>query len=696
MITREKHLMSLPLKKIKCLTLLMFTLMLIIATFHFMSTVKAEVKIISINPTSGHVGTNITFTANITTPNGGCRILFDEIELWSGNATENKVNVNITIPPSTVGNHTLMIIDVDSGENDTATFEVLTSYSLEITPLELPTQQRQEGDFAEIHVNITGGKSNEQYVANITVQAPNNASSTKLLDIFTSEFGSGNATIKYPENFANANTIYVGEYQVFFNETLATASFTIGLTNSTEYHRFQVVDIKAVYAPFENVNLTIAGKDLYYSVNLTADENGIIHYTDWAVLANASIGIYTLNITSIYGPTKNPADIQEFTVPGFDVNVTAINLAQEPVPEVTIQIFENEAFIVNATSDLPSVKLEIGNYTANAYFKETKVGEGWVNVTESSLSFNVTCNLTNLRVFVFTIVDGNEFYVPEVGLSLSPENLTLTPNLTTNITGIAIFHYLLPNINYTLNASRYDTNFNTTTLYGLLQDGNPVAWFNLTITCPTYTLQVNVTNPNANDQPISDALVKVQEVMGGLCYNETTNGNGTVIFTSPLGRYIVEVYVGGIKLNGTVVNLNESFINVPISCKFYGLNIAIQVVDYFGQPISNANVILSLNSLQWSNLTKSDGVADFLGIIGGNLQVTVYLPGQSEPYVTSSFNIDSSKTVQIKIERYTLMAGFLVEIGQLVTVIIIMVSVILILFLEIYRRRRLKPKKELK
>jgi len=691
--------MNLSLKKIKSLIILLLTLTSIITTFSFLPGVKAEITI-SIRPTEGYVGTNVTLTANITTPDGQYKILFDETELLSGNAIGTNVSTSIIIPPAPAGSHNITIVDVESEakENATATFKVLTAYLLKISPTIEPSQQRQEGDSAEILVNITGGKSNEPYIANITVQAPKNSSHTTLLNIPASEVGSANATIKYPENFTDANTNYVGEYKVFFNATLATASFTIGLTKSAEYHRFQTVDIKASgYHPEENVTLTITGENLYYQVSLNATTEGVVHYVDWSVPSNASIGTYMVNITSTFNMTvKTPPDIQNFTVPGFDVNITALNLAEEPVPQVTIQIFEDETSVVNATSGsdgLASVKLEIGNYTANANFKDKKVGEGWINVTESYLSFNITCDLTNLRVLVLAVVNGSEFLVPEVRLNLSPENLTSTPNLNTNVTGLAVFHNLLPNENYTLNASRYDMQFNTTMLYGLLQDGNPVAWFNLTILCPTYTLQVNVTNPNANDQPIPDALVKIQELMGGLYFENTTTADGTVVFNSPLGEYIVGVYVSGIKLNETVVNLNDTFVNLPISCKFYGLNILIQVVDYFGQPISNTNVTLLRNGLQFhSTLTKSDGAAEFLGIVGGNLTVAVYLPGQLQPYTVSPLYVDSSKTIQIKIERYTILAGFLVETSHLVTSIIVVVSVIVILSLEVYRRRRLKPK----
>jgi hypothetical protein len=60
--------------------------------------------------------------------------------------------------------------------------------------------------------------------------------------------------------------------------------------------------------------------------------------------------------------------------------------------------------------------------------------------------------------------------------------------------------------------------------------------------------------------------------------------------------------------------------------------------------------------------------------------------------MVSPLYVDGSKTIQIKIERYTMLAGLLVETSHLVTSIIIVVSVIVILSLEVYRRRRLKPK----
>jgi hypothetical protein len=119
----------------------------------------------------------------------------------------------------------------------------------------------------------------------------------------------------------------------------------------------------------------------------------------------------------------------------------------------------------------------------------------------------------------------------------------------------------------------------------------------------------------------------------------------------------------------------------------------VKVVDYFGQPISNANVTWQLDDRQDSALTKSDGLATFSNIIGGDLQVTVYLPGQSQPFMVSTSFVDNSETIEIKLERYVIVAGFLIETSYLVTIIIIAATILLVLLVEVYRRKRLKPQK---
>ena len=691
-LNEGKHLTKPLFAKIKPLAILLMILTSTLITLSFLPETKAETRILSINPHEGKVGATVQLNANVTTENGEYVIRFDGETITSGNATGIDVDATFTVPSASAGSHEVMIIDVNAGENDTAAFTVLTAYSMEIDVPE-PPKQLQEGDPVPISVNVIGGESSKTFVANITVQAPTNVSYTNMLNVTTSNVGNGSATIIYPEHFPiGTNANFTGKYKVFLNGTIANQTFIIGLTNSTEYHRLQSVDIKAAgYKLNENVTITISfGEKMIHLKNVTAEEN-TIHYSNWTIPSNASIGTYTVNVTSLSSnaTAKNPPDLQDFTVPGLAINITTRNLAKEPVPNVMIQFFENVTSVVNATSNsdgLVTLMLEIGIYACEAYFKDEKVGERALNITKEE-SFNFTCNLTNLKILV---MDRSENRFPEVKLSLTPENQTLF----TNITGTTVFPSLLPNVTYVLNASRYDKQFNTTTIPRLLVNETAIAWFNVTIICPTLTLQVNVTD--ANNQPISNAAVNVQEVMGGLYYEGNTV-EGTAMFNCTFGRYTVKVYTRGVEINETVTDLFQNE-NMSIRCKLYGLTVSIKVVDYFGQPIPNANVTLQREGLPpRSNRTKSNGVATFSDFIGGSVQgsvqIAIYLNDQTQPCIETASSVVSSTTIGIKIGKYVLIAGILVETSQLTTALIIAAAIILIVSIEVYRRKRSKLQK---
>jgi hypothetical protein len=491
------------------------------------------------------------------------------------------------------------------------------------------------------------------------------------------------------------HTNYTGTYNLAFNKTLATNTFTIGLTNSTEYHRSQIVDIRAAgYKLNENVTIkvTFGGKTIEPVINVSATGGGLV-LASWSVPGNVSKGTYTLNITSISSsPTvKKPPDVQSFTVPGFAVNVTTENLAKEIVQGVTVQVFENGKSVVNVTSDsngLVQMKLEIGNYTCKAFYKNTDVQESSINITNAA-SFVFYCNLTNLKISVLAVKDGINIVVPEVEIYLTRENKTLT----TDINGTAVAHSLLPRVNYTLNVSRYDVPFNVTTLSSLLVNQNLTAWYNMTFILPILTLRVNLIN--ANSEPVYPAVVTVQELMGGLLYENNTNIEGKTIFQCVFGKYNITIYDSdGIELNATSISIFQNQ-NVSIICKLWGLTLSIKVLDYFGQPISNVNVTLQQDGLApRTQLTQSNGAATFSDISGGNMQVILYLSGQTQPYMAENFYVDNSTTIGIKLEKYVILAGFLVETSSLITTILIIASVLLILSVEVYRRKRSKPPKK--
>lgn len=684
--------------RVRSVAMLFLILASMIITLQSVPYVKASMTISYLYPTSGVVGSSVDLTANISSANGAYKLYFDDNQWSTGNAMGYDVNVSLTIPDAVAGDHNVMVLDVATGENTTRIFNVQTSYTLNATVPESP-KQLQEGDTIPIYVAVAGSNSNQTYVANVTITDPDEVSYTKLLEYTTSTVGNATVTVNYPGvesewSPSNASTRFVGEYRVFFNTSYATGAFYVGLTNSTEYHRNDVVDIRAAgYASNESVTLTITGNDLNYTANLTANSAGIVDYSGWNVPPSASIGSYRANMTSTLNITsKEPPDLQTFSIPGFDVNITAKNLASDPVSDVIVRTFEGGASIVNATSDTEGqvhLKLETGGYTCNAALAlapNQEIGESRIEVGGAA-AFDLICNLTNMKILIVSSKDEREIYIPGVELDIfSPKK---NQTLVTDINGTVTAKSLLPNYTYVLNASRYGTVFETTSIPSLLVNQNPIAWFYINLTCPTVTLSVNLSNPNAQGQPINGAVVKVQELQGGLYYENVTT-DGVASFNCILGNYSVRIYdSNGLMLNETGIFLNKTK-SILFSCSLYGLDILVRVVDYFGQPIPNANVTLTWENQQGSwVLTRSDGTAEFIDVTGGDAIISVYLPGASQPCIITTCQLENSTT--IRADKYVLIAGSIIEISPLITVVAILVIILLVLSVEIYRRRRSKP-----
>ncbi len=680
-------------KGLVCMFLMLTTIVL---GFTFLPHTNALMVISVVNPQTGNVGSLVVLVANLTTANGAYNVTFDDAIVAVGTAVGNQVNTTFSVPLAALGNHTLKVVDLaNTTYTASGVFYVTTAYAVNVT---LPqNRQLQEGDSVPIVMNVTGGEANNTHNENVTVQTPVNGNFSGQLSISTSALGSGVATLLYPDNFSSgANTTYVGNYVVSSNETVTTKTFFIGLTNATQYHRMQAVGIKAAYAPNENVTLTVSGNGIQNSltVNLTADSSGIVDYSNWTVPATASIGTYNASIISLSGQTNKNVlgvpDSQNFTVPGFAFNVTAENLAGDVVPNVAVGASENGVSISNGTTSSNGtavLMLEIGNYTLKGYSENVEVGEITFTVNDTE-AFDFSLNLTNLDIKVVAAVNGDEIGIPDVGIFLTPENLTLT----TDITGNVVAHSLLPNGTYFLNVSRYNEPFNVTTVTSLLSDQNLVPFFNVTISCPSYGLRV--TAFKADGQPFNDALVEVNELVGGILYNGTTGADGVVVFQNvTFGMYNVEILdSAGTELNSSTVTVFQDQ-NVTVNCNLFGLNITVTVTDYFGQPFANMNVTLQGTGpepISRTEQTQASGTATFDNLVGGSFTISVYMSNQNPPTVVQNVVVEGSTAVPIRISRYVLLAGFPVETGQFAISIVIILSLLLIVLLEFRRRRKSK------
>ncbi len=697
--------------------LLAVTFAFVTLLLHVRATNGVEITSITVHDTAtqiGKVGDTVRIIGTVNTTDG-------EYQIWLGaynvtpaepTATENQVNATFQIPNIPNANYTITLQDVDKNINATTWLLVETAYYIKaITPS--PPLQLLENDTVNIWVNVTGGKPNVVYYANVSIMIPsplryNYTAIVKLTN--TTDTGDGFASITYPNQTLftaikpePANTNYTGLYRIYFNETqnLAEDSFFVGITDKSEYHREEIVQIIA--AGYEsnktaNITITFLKTNKTYSWLATATQQGMIN-TTWlgGVPWNASIGFYNITITVNASNPKEIPDSQLFSVPGYPIQVYTRNLAGDVVPQILVEAFDKAANTTYSnTTDgngLTSLQLEKGNHTFKPFWRGKVEIPEMQNVTiTGNATYYLTCELTNMNI---TVKDTDGNLIPFVYLNITYQYVPTGGNVTkenmtgeTGISGLFLINSMLTNINYTVNASRYGIVFNKNN--NTIQDLPAEKWFNVTIVCPAKTLTLNVTENHRN--PLPNAHVELIEEMGGISYNETTNDAGIVVINCTFGKYEVKVYINNIFLNETFVEIfNDTY--SEIYCKLYNLTISVKVVDYFGQPISNAKVTWQLYDLEDSALTESDGLVTFSNIIGGDLKVTVYLPERSQPFMVTTLFVDNSRPIEIKLDKYVVLAGFLVETSYLTTAIIIVATVLLVLLIEVYRRKRIKPEK---
>jgi hypothetical protein len=693
-------------------------IILLVATLTFaplLPNVQAAngVEITSITPSirKGKVGDTVHIVGTINQTNGEYRIWFGSTNVTpaESRATGNQVSATFQIPPLPNANYTITLLDVAKNINVTALFLVEPAYYVKAIVPSSPLQL-QENSTVTFLMNVTGGKSNTAYYANVSVMLPSplhtNYSAIVQLTNTTST-GSGYASVAYPNQTLfhplGSSTNYTGSYHVYFNRTQVLMGdtediFSIGITDKSQYHREETVQIRAVgYGANQTVaiNVTFPKTVKIDSLPMNASQEGIVSAT-WIVPVDAPTGSY--NITIYSTPAKPIRDSQLFAIPGYQIDVYTRNQAGDVVPQIlVVALDEITQAKSNDTSDengLASLSLEKGNHTFEAFWNaKVRVYQNPNVTVTGNYTYNFACELTNMKV---TVKDKDENLIPFAPLNINYtyittvegkiENGSMTSQ--TDLSGLSFFNSTLSHANYTIDASRYGIVFNKNN--NTIRDLPSEAWFNVTILCPSRGLTLNITESHRN--PLPNARVELIEQMGGISYTETTSGTGIVSRNCTFGKYTVRVYTDNVLLEETSLELfNDTY--REIYCQLYNLTVSVKIVDYFGQPISNARVTWQLDNKQDSGLTRSDGSVEFSNVIGGDLQVTVYLPGQSQPFIATASFVGSSKTIEIKLDQYVLLAGLLVETSYLATAIIIAVAVILVLSIEVYRRKRSKPQK---
>lgn len=651
----------------------------------------------------GVVTQNVNLQGTINTNNGKYEIWFGNKLVVSNNSEGYYVNANFTIPELPGGTYTVVLRDVTKNVNATQSFSIIPAYYVKAL-VPAPPALLQQGSNVVLSVTLTGGQPNTQYHANITVMlpAPLNTNYSKSITLSSSTQGTAQAQLTYPDaDFQPEGSLtnYTGSYQVNFNKTqlLAEDQFFVGFTDLSEYHRDQVVTIRAIgYQPDENATITITYTKTGASVHsevVTASSEGLISAT-WAVPSDAPIGEYNITITAHNTP-KLISDSQLFNVSGYPVKFRTLNLAGEPVPQIVVEALDqvtNTRYNSTSGNDgIASLNLEKGNHIIGAFWNDVQVGKINVTITGES-SFDLPCELTNLKI---TVRDKNGNLMPFVNLEITYQYVTTKESLSktgsasgqTGLSGTFTLNSTLTGISYTINASLYGVVFNMGNNTVSSLPVQPIS--EVLILCPSQILTLTVLDYNM--AAIPNARIEMFEVTSGLFYGAITDNSGTATLEVTFGKYKLRVYADNILLNETVIEV-FSDAQREIRCSLYNIQVWVTVVDYFGQPIPNVNVLLNGPGIGTRySTTQNDGTATFSNVIGGNMQIIAYPAGMENSYEAVNIQIEEPTAIQIKMAKYILVGPFLIESSALATFIIIFAAIIMFLSIEIYRKKRAKP-----
>ena len=653
------------------------------------------------------VGSPVTLIGTIDTVNGSYTVYLGDKLVDQGISQGYYVASNFTIPGTPGGDYDLTLTDVTEGTNTTFAFPILTAYSIKPVVPSSPAQL-QEGSNVGLNVAVTGGQPNTAYNAEITVTLPPTLGTnfTKSVTLTASSLGTAETQILFPDSSfspSGSTTNYAGTYTAYFNftQSLAQQSFTIGFTDLTQYHRQDTVKINAVgYQPSQSATVAIQfNNGTVSSQTVTASSQGVVAAT-WQIPSTAAVGTYTATITPQGASSKEIADVQTFQISGYPVTFTAVNLAGEVVSNIMVEAVDQavSGTVYSNTTGFAGtaiINLEKGNATVDAYWNQVKVGEIKVSTTVGA-SYNITCQLTDLKIKVqdktgvvipFADLDMTYQYVNRTGATQ-----TGTAFGQTDLTGTYTFNSTLPNISYTVNASKYDTVFNSGNNTVSNLSAQPTVL--VTVLCPDETLTLKTVDYNGATLP--NARVTLIEQASGIFYSVTTDSNGNAQLQVTFGKYQLSVYTAdNVLLNETVLNVLSNT-QSQIRCALSNLQVTVKVVDYFGNPISNINVQLSRQGMNTqSATTQSDGKATFGNVLGGNIEITANPAGNQNVYVAKNIQVNSPTTVTLSMEKYVALGGALVDTSLLATLLIIILVIVLLIVIEVFRRTGFKlPRKK--
>jgi len=366
---------------------------------------------IEISPAKGPVDTEVTVTGKILTYNGEYEILFDadgdgtpETSLATGTADGYDVSETIKIPHAYQGAKRIRLVDLSASPQQEADafFTVETKFELSVDKSEY-----YEGGPFTITANVTGGKkewaTTPQLDLQIRVKNPDGdipaALTIESTDISENALNKGNFLVDFVlgDVAAEAKELVIhGDYVAYLDwkttETtypdeqmeVVTASFTVRLTDASEYERTDTIYIKAFVESGVTVDkwqlVDPDGDITEYDITNVEGEDWTAVLT-WPSEKDSELGVYTVKLIDTNGDEYKK---QTFLLKKATIDVTFVasqfkyddNLIKTENEEVERTYTVTAAFKTTYPdgSDVSLVDITTG-FTVAIYANTTKIDE---------------------------------------------------------------------------------------------------------------------------------------------------------------------------------------------------------------------------------------------------------------------------------------------------------------------------------
>ena len=175
-----------------------------------------------------------------------------------------------------------------------------------------------------------------------------------------------------------------------------------------------------------------------------------------------------------------------------------------------------------------------------------------------------------------------------INLTIGGSIKTINASGQTDFSGTFKLNSSLTGISYTIKASLYNIVFNLGN--STFNNITAQAVTNLAIICPNEPLNINVVGNN--QAAIPNTRIELVEQTTGIFYSVTTDSSGSVTTQVSFGMYRARFYKDNILINQTILEVFGAT-QKQVQCTLYGIQVSVKVVDFFGNPISNANVTLN-------------------------------------------------------------------------------------------------------